>query len=545
MKPDALKKLLRPGLAAALLLSMSLAALAQDFKINDRVLAPWGGDYLAATIIGGPNYRGEWRVHFDKTDYSRDKWLLPADLKPYTELGELKPGDLIQVDILSAWNWVEVVEVKGDQVLCHKVNWTHEDDTWYPKDKLRRPPETETKPPAWNYPYFNGDFVMVNKGGPKPEFGRFLVDHDKVYVGDYLVTDMSRIVGKWTPRFKAGDVVRNRRGTRQWVQVRVDKPQPGNYDVTLVKTGQQDLVNEDTLAPEWDYDGFYALAAPLFSDQNPLKIDWLISTDKGQMNGFTVNDAQLKAGMDLLSRSESALKAKYADAPGTKDCYDCPAQLMDILARRKQVVMKACGLDVQTFVKNQIAGYQRHLDDARQQRFWQIPGSFGAVNLAAQVQAELRQNEADLAKDVARNKIIDPGFVFNYDRQAIIQAVSQDAAEFARLVPALNQVASNVSQFNTHDGSAESLATAYVRGIDPQARILGAATLSGGWKRDTSVSVNTSQTVATITRYLSTMVLVRTQSPKYKYPVVYSLTLSNEGKGGHVQPNSVLMAFYK
>lgn len=543
--PNLCKPLFQVGLTVSLCLSIQIAALAEGYKVQDRVMAPWGASLSAATIVGGPNYRGEWRVHFDKTDSSRDKWIAPADLRPFAELGELKPGELLQVEIMSAWQWVEVVEVKGDQVLCHKPNHTHEDDAWYPKSQLRRAPETAVRPEAWKYPYLSGEFVLYKNGGPTPSIGRFNVQGDNLYIGDYRITDLSQIVGKWEPRFKVGQLVRNHRGVGQWPQARIDKVGPGNYEITLVKSGQKDHINEDALAEDWDYDGFYSIAAPVLNDAFPLKLSWLALSDRGQVNVFSIKDAQIKPSMDQLAQVESQLRAKYGQVPGSKNCNDCPAMVMDLLGRRKQIVMKAVGADAQAFIQNQIEGYQRHLDDARQQRYWEIPGSFGATNLAGAVQAELAQNEAGLAQAVARNKLIDPAYVFRYDRAPIVAAVTRDAADFAKLIQPFNVVVSNSGDFGSHDATAESLATAYVRKVDPQAKLLGAMTLTGGWKKDTSYSVNTSETMATISRYLSTMVLVKTQSPKYKYPVVYSLTLVNQGKGPYVQPTSVLKAFYK
>jgi hypothetical protein len=539
------KQLCSTLLTASLFLGLTWAAWAQNYKINDRVLAPYGGDMVAATIVGGPNSRGQFRVHFDKTDSQRDKWLAPSELAVFVELGELKPGDLIQAEIMSAWNWFEVVEVKGEEVLCHKPHHSHEGDQWLPKKILRRPPAAEVPPAPWPYPYLIGDFVKISKGGPKPEIGRFSVQGDNLYVGDYRVSDISQILGPWVPRYKVGELVRHRSSTLVWDQMRVEKIAAGGYLVKEVKSGQNDNLNEEALAPDWDYDGFYALAAPLYNDQNPMKIQWLISTDQGRMTGFTVKDAQLKAGLELMSKVEKQIKAKYSQVPGEKDCYECPAQVMDILARRKQVVMKACGMDVETFVNNQIAGYQRHLDDARQQRFWNLPLSFGVQNIAAQVQAELKQNEADLAQDIARNKLIDPAFVFKYDRSAIVQKVTEASTEFARLVPAYNAISSDMGQYSSHDALAEGLASAYVKKLQPQGKILGMGTLKGGWAKATNVSINTSVTQATFSKYLSTRVVVKVAVPGFKYPLAYALTLYNEGKGAYVHPNSVIWAFYK
>lgn len=540
------KRSLQLALTGCTLLSMSLAALAADYKINDRVMAPYGGGYVAATIVAGPNSRGEWRVHFDKTDSQRDKWVRPTELKPFEALGELKPGDLIQAEIMSAWLFREVVEVKDDQVLVHKLNSTHEDDAWLPKSVLRRVPEGEALPEPWPYPFLMGEFVTVQKGGQELAIGRFTVEGNNIYVGDYRVTDIKQVKGAWKPRFQAGAVLRTRRGEGDWAKVRIDSVQPGYYKVTLLKSGQEDQVNEANLAEEWDYDGFYAIAAPIFADSFPLKYQWLNNSDRGQMNGFSIKDEQIKPSMALLADVEAKLKAKYGSQfPGSKDCLDCPARVMDLLARRKQVVLKAAGADPEQFVKNQIEGYERHLADARQKRFWEMPGSFGAINVAAEVQKELAQNEADLAKEIARNKLIDPAFVFKYDRKPIVDAVTKAQAELAKLLPAYGSISSDIGQYSGHTADAEALAIAYVKKIDPQAQVLGAQTLAGGWQKDTSVSVDTSETYATISRYLSTRVLVKVKSPKYKFPMVYALSLYNQGKGPFVKETSVIKAFYK
>jgi hypothetical protein len=527
------------------LAALSTTTSAKDFKVQDRVYAPYGGELLEAIIVGGPNSRGEWRVHFDRTDSSRDKWLTPGELAPFVELGVLKPGDLIQVNIVSNWNLMDVVEVRGDEVLAHKLNHTHENDAWYPVRDVRRPPPNLKLPPPWPYPYLLGEFVLVDKGGPKPEAGRFEVERGQVYVSGYRVSDISRIVGRWEPRFRAGDLARLYVDTRSWQPVRIDKPEPGSYKATLLRTNSATSAQEDLLAPEWDYDGFYALAAPLFADDQPLRIDWLTASDRGTDQGFTVTDAQLKAGLRTMIDTEKALLAKYPSVPGTADCRDCPAMLMDLLARRKQVVLKACGHPVDGFVTANLEGYQRHLDAMRQGTFWGLPISFGATDVAATVAAELAQNEADLAADIARNKLIDPDFTFSYDRQPLIDFVVKAQEELAANLVPFDQLSSDMSEYSAHDALAEKLAVKHVMTLDPQAKIVGKFTLRGGWRLDEKWDVNTAQTELTIKRRLITTVLVKTTSPNYKFPVAYSLTLYREGGPAYVHEQSLVQAFYK
>jgi hypothetical protein len=123
--------------------------------------------------------------------------------------------------------------------------------------------------------------------------------------------------------------------------------------------------------------------------------------------------------------------------------------------------------------------------------------------------------------------------------------VTEASTEFARLVPAYNAISSDMGQYSSHDALAEGLASAYVKKLQPQGKILGMGTLKGGWAKATNVSINTSVTQATFSKYLSTRVVVKVAVPGFKYPLAYALTLYNEGKGAYVHPNSVIWAFYK
>ncbi len=541
--PSSIHRVILPGLAAVILISSE--AHAENFKIQDKVYAPYGGDLLEAVIVGGPNSRGEWRVHFERTDSSRDKWLSPGELSRFVELGVLKPGDLVQVNVVSNWLLMNVIEVRGEEVVCRELNHNAESDKPYPIREIRRPPPNLKLPPPWPHRYLIGDFVLVDKGGPKPEAGRFEVDRGQVYVSGYRVTDMSRIVGPWVPRFKAGERARLYTGMRSWQPVRIDKPEPGYYKATFVSNGQTTDAQEDLLEAEWDYDGFYALVAPLFSNDQPLRMDWLIDSDRRPGQQITVTDAQLKAGLQTMISIETALRAKYPTVPGTPDCRDCPAMIMDILARRKQVVMKACGRPVEAFVSGNLEGYQRHIDNLKSGTFWGLPASFGAVDVASAVAAELAQNEAALAEDIARNKLIDPDFVFAYDRQPLIDLVTQAQTELANNLVAFGDLSSDMGEYSSHDAMAEKLAAKYVLDVDPQAKVVSKHTLRGGWIKDEKWDLNTAQTEIRIQRRLYTTVIVQTTSPNFKFPVAYSMTLYREGGPAYVHEQSLVRAFYK
>ena len=257
------------------------------------------------------------------------------------------------------------------------------------------------------------------------------------------------------------------------------------------------------------------------------------------------DDGVPEAAQALMTKVEAQLRAKYKNFPGSPDCRDCPAQVMDVLARRKQILMKACGMDVQRFVQGQRESYQMHLDNARQGRFWQVPFSFGAQDVVAAVRQELKAHEKQLQQEITRNKLIDPAFSFQYDPQPIFAQVESASAEFAQLLPTYQNLSSDMSRYVGHDASAEALALKYFKGMEPKAKVLGVGTLDGGWRKEIDMDVNTARTQATFTRRQVASVVIKASVPGYKYPMAISMTLYREGGAPYVLPTSVLQAFYR
>lgn len=79
------KKIISFVLSSFIVLATS-NAFSKTFVVGQKVLAPYGGDMLEAQIISGPNRRGEFKVHYNKTDSSRDKWLDPSKLQDAEEM---------------------------------------------------------------------------------------------------------------------------------------------------------------------------------------------------------------------------------------------------------------------------------------------------------------------------------------------------------------------------------------------------------------------------------------------------------------------------
>ncbi|MFN4152974.1 MAG: hypothetical protein ACK4IX_18665, partial [Candidatus Sericytochromatia bacterium] len=79
------KKIISFVLSSFIVLATS-NAFSKTFVVGQKVLAPYGGDMLEAQIVSGPNRRGEFKVHYNKTDSSRDKWLDPSKLQDAEEM---------------------------------------------------------------------------------------------------------------------------------------------------------------------------------------------------------------------------------------------------------------------------------------------------------------------------------------------------------------------------------------------------------------------------------------------------------------------------
>ncbi|MEK7432675.1 MAG: hypothetical protein AABZ74_06060 [Cyanobacteriota bacterium] len=114
-----MKKKLISFIISSFILLTSTSAISGSFSVGKKVLAPYGGKLVEAEIISGPNKRGEFRIHFDKTDSSRDKWLSPKELQDADAMQKtnsslkFKAGDIVDVSRdLKMWYEGTIKELK-------------------------------------------------------------------------------------------------------------------------------------------------------------------------------------------------------------------------------------------------------------------------------------------------------------------------------------------------------------------------------------------------------------------------------------------------
>lgn len=557
------KKLISFIISSFILLSTS-NAFSGNFSVGKKVLAPYGGNLVEAQIIAGPNKRGEFRVHYDKTDSSRDKWVQPKLLKdpddfqntnsstntnstatenktatPSTGFAVGKKvlapygGDMVEAEIISGPN-------RNGEFRVHYDKTDYSRDKWLEPKYLKDAEEAQKTNNSLKFKA--GDMVDVSRDGKmwyegkieELKYGKYIVAVTG-YQGtsEYSETEIrAKAEVNMTGTPSVGDKVEYLSSTGRFIKGIVKEikdgkytVQTGNYDTASVEARSLNSVaKQQEIALQKIQDDYYKTFWTDVSKYTE-SVKYVAEAYNADMSGgythieFTPEKIK-KVSSDLVEL-DALCKAKYPNLENPtyltnsqkNDIAYVGGDWRKIAEQRKDVIQKA----VLIFVKEKTTELLKNKTGNNDEYYVALKDGFNTI-------------KKDITKSLKELKIEETmksvGLSFNPDWSEYKKDYDKKLAKFLedlKTRPAV--LADNLgNKYSAKDGALEAVARKHTASVITNASVIESGVKSSSWEIE--------KNDFGIPKYMRRYVGVMVSSKDYRSCIVVSCGVYKDYKGG-------------